>query len=421
MEKDDALRRKLAQTFEDFEVEPNPKAWENIRVALQPERKKRRFILWFWLSMLSLPLGAGFLRMGGLLLERSMTASFVLQTKTAAVAPKLQKSTLPSLQMHGPVAGGPLLQKDNAVIHLKDRLTTQARVQPAVLSDKNAHFTPNTNAVQKQDPTPKSTMIPVMESEEKGIDPLDLIVQSLQAVPLGNNRVAEASISLLLGASLPALSTSLFDDRQPSPIVQRARRRRVFTGSFRVLSSYQRLETQQYQQVAASNIQTESVLSPRRLGTDLSLGAQLYVGKRSDVGFSLHWMNLPYRQHYTLRNLNQVQITIQPDQQYKMEASFAGEVNQTSRLNFVGLQVEYGYTLRFLNKPVRLFAGGQGMLSSSTRNPQAWAVAGLDIPLGTGRFLLSPSFQYQFTQMELSDHLIKAQLYTIGLGLKTKF
>lgn len=420
MKKDDALRRKLAQTFEDFEVEPGAEAWGNIRAAIQPKRKRRRFALWFWLAMLSLPIGAGLLRLGGQSLEQSLTMNVVVQPEQRGHALTLVTRSHISalkavlLQRHLPVT-----TRSGANTEGQGYLNAPAMQQPAGSSI-------NTGLVPAMiEPTKKAALpaiISVNETLVKAIDPLEIVVQALERVPYFNKAPFDNPVSFLPVDSLQALTERLDTVwALPAPIVQRARKTHTFTAAFQVLSSYQNLEAQPQPQVAARNFQTVAALHPQRLGTALSIGYRVSRWKHADLGVALNWTNLPYREQYTLQNLNQVQVTVQSDNQYKMETTLMRKVDQTSRLNFVGLQLEYGYTLRLLHRPVRLFAGGQGTLLVNTRQAQAWAVAGLEIPIGSSRFLLTPNIQYQLNSSNLSDQLLKARFYTLGLGLKTRF
>ena len=58
MKKDDELRRKFAERFEDFEAEPQEESWEKIREAIQPKRKRRAIWLFFGWGCLALLIGA---------------------------------------------------------------------------------------------------------------------------------------------------------------------------------------------------------------------------------------------------------------------------------------------------------------------------------------------------------------------------
>ncbi len=420
MKKDDALRRKLAQTFDDFEVEPGAEAWGNIRAAIQPKRKRRRFALWFWLAMLSLPIGAGLLRLGGQSLEQSLTMNVVVQPEQRGHALTLVTRSHISalkavlLQRHLPVT-----TRSGANTEGQGNLNAPAMQQPAGSSI-------NTGLVPAMiEPTKKAALpaiISVNETLVKAIDPLEIVVQALERVPYFNKAPFDNPVSFLPVDSLQALTERLDTVwALPAPIVQRARKTHTFTAAFQVLSSYQNLEAQPQPQVAARNFQTVAALHPQRLGTALSIGYRVSRWKHADLGVALNWTNLPYREQYTLKNLNQVQVTVQSDNLYKMETTIVRKVNQTSRLNFIGLQLEYGYSLRLLQRPVRLFTGGQGTLLVNTRQAQAWAVAGLEVPIGSSRFLLVPNIQYQLNSSDLSDQLLKARFYTLGLGLKTRF
>lgn len=424
MKKDDALRRKLAQTFEDFEVEPGAEAWGNIRAAIQPKRKRRRFALWFWLAMLSLPIGAGLLRLGAHSLEQSLTMSVVVQPEQRGHALTLVtrshisalKATL--LQRHQPVTTRSVANTEGQG-YLNASVRQQGEIPPAS-SSINTGLAPVIIEPTKKAALP--AIISVNETLVKAIDPLELVVLALEKVPFANNSAFETPVSFLPVDSLQVFAQPTATNRVlPAPIVQRARKTHTFTAAFQVLSSYQNLEAQPHPQVAARNFQTVAALDPQRLGMALSIGYRVSRWKHADLGVALNWTNLPYREQYTLKNLNQVAVTVQSDNQYKMETTILRKVDQTSRLNFVGLQLEYGYTLRLLHRPVRLFAGGQGTLLVHTRQAQAWAVAGLEVPIGRSRFLLTPNIQYQLNSSDLSDQLLKARFYTLGLGLKTRF
>lgn len=423
MKKDDALRQKLAQTFEDFEVEPNAEAWGNIRAAIQPQRKKRRFALWLWMAILSLPIGAGLLRLGGQSLEQSLAMNAgtqpALRGHALTLVTRSRKSALSavSMQRRQPETTQPVA--NTAAAGALNTPTMQQGMY-APIFNKNTRFAPVPTEIIKNSDAP--AIISVHETLVKAIDPLESVVEALERVQYYNNAPFENPVSFLPVDSIQALTQRpATNGSLPAPVVQRARKTHTFTVAFQALSSYQNLETQPHPQVAARNFQTVAALHPQRLGTALSIGYRVARWKHADLGIALNWTNLPYREQYTLKNLNQVQVTVQSDNVYKMETTIVRKVNQTSRLNFIGLQLEYGYSLRLLQRPVRLFTGGQGTLLVNTRQAQAWAVAGLEVPIGSSRFLLVPNIQYQLNSSDLSDQLLKARFYTLGLGLKTRF
>lgn len=423
MKKDDALRQKLAQTFEDFELEPREETWDNIRTAIQPKRKKRRFALWLWMAILSLPIGAELLRLGGQSLEQSLATNVVAQPELRGHALTLVArshiSALQSMRIKHRQPGITRSVANTAVERTLNALAMQQGLN-APIFNKNTRLAPAIDGSTKNAALP--TIISVNETLVKAIDPLEWVVQSLEKVPYANNAAFKNPVSFLPVDSLQVFTQPTATNRAlPAPIVQRARKTHTFTVAFQVLSSYQNLETQPNPQLAARNFQTVAALNPQRLGTALSIGYRVAKWKCADLGVALNWTNLPYREQYSLQNLNQVQVTVQSDNLYKIETTIVRKVNQTTRLNFMGLQLEYGYTLHLLQRPIRFYAGGQGTLLANTRKAQAWAVAGLEVPIGSRRFLLVPNIQYQLSSSDLSAQLLKARFYTLGLGLKTRF
>jgi hypothetical protein len=424
MKKDDNLRQKLAQTFDDFELEPRAETWEHIRVAIQPKRKKRRLALGFWLALLSLPIGAGLLRLGGQSLgqslEMNVSAQPAMQGKALTLVTRLRKSAFSAVPVLRRLPDTTLSAANTAEAAGALNASTTLQGMYAPVFNKNTRLAPVSTEIIKKSDAP--FIISVPESLVKAIDPLELVLQSLEKVPYYNNAPFENPVSFLPVDSVQAIMLQpATNGPLPAPVVQRARKTHTFTVAFQVLSTYQNLETQPHPKVAARDFQTVAALDPKRLGTALSVGYRVARWKHADLGVALNWTNLPYREQYTLKNLNQVQVTVQSDNQYKMESTFMRKVNQTSRLNFIGLQLEYGYSFRLLQRPIRFYAGGQGTLLTNNRQAQAWAVAGLEIPIGSSRFLLAPNVQYQLTTLDLSDHLLKARFYTLGLGLKTRF
>jgi len=420
MKKDDNLRQKLAQTFDDFELEPRAETWDNIRAAIQPKRKKRRFAFWFWVAILSLPIGAGLLRLGGQSLEMNAGTQPALRGHALTLVTRLRKSALSaeSMQRRQQETTRSVANTAAAVGDLNASTTLQGMNTP--IFNKNTRFAPVPTEIIKNSDAP--AIISVHETLVKAIDPLEDVVEALERVPYYNNAPFENPISFLPVDSIQALTQRpATNGALPAPVVQRARKTHTFMVAFQVLSSYQNLEAQPHPKVAARNFQTVAALDPQRLGTALSIGYRIARGKHADLGVALNWTNLPYRARYSLQNLNQVQVTVQSDNLYKMETTIVRKVNQTSRLNFIGLQLEYGYSFRLLQRSIRFYAGGQGTLLANTRQTQAWAVAGLEVPIGNSRFLLTPNIQYQLTTLDLSDHLLKARFYTLGLGLKTRF
>src|SRR4051794_24197905 len=73
-----------------FEMKPKPEVWQNVRNAIQEPRRKRRFVLWFWL----LPLG---LLGGSIAFYLLYPTSELMQVKKAV--PTLQKASETTTQL----------------------------------------------------------------------------------------------------------------------------------------------------------------------------------------------------------------------------------------------------------------------------------------------------------------------------------
>src|SRR3954453_6042836 len=73
-----------------FEMKPMPEVWQNVRNAIQEPRRKRRFVLWWWL----LPLG---LLGGSFVFYILYTNSELMRVKKAV--PTLQKASETATQL----------------------------------------------------------------------------------------------------------------------------------------------------------------------------------------------------------------------------------------------------------------------------------------------------------------------------------
>jgi hypothetical protein len=235
-----------------------------------------------------------------------------------------------------------------------------------------------------------------------------------------NLKVEQLTLLPLRAVPLREDTTQQHLDLIPLDDLKKSKRRKGreggWTVDFTTLFSYQLTQSRVHEGKIATNISNLPSFDAQRLGTSLAIGYQIPLKKRSDCSIALAWTNLPYRAQYDRASANQVQINFQSNNQYTTKRITESAVNDAYRLNLWGLQLNYGYTFSVLDKKIRVFAGGEGLLYD--RNPELWGSAGLNIPLGKSKFQLMPVFKYQFKAMEQPDLLLKTKLYTVGLGIK---
>ncbi len=204
-------------------------------------------------------------------------------------------------------------------------------------------------------------------------------------------------------------------------VLRKQHHKSVIVAGVSILSAFQIMEAQSYNSLTANNIHRYPAFDAGRLGWSLSAGYRVHLRGRSELHAGLVWMNLPYRASYTVANTAQLKIEVTSDATYRAAPVAVGETSETRRLNWGGIQLDYGYTIPFFRRQLRLYAGGSGLLSSANNKPEGWGRAGLEIPLYKDRLVIAPVYQYQFSQIAQSDHLLKTRLYTLGIDIKTKF
>ncbi|HAD11485.1 MAG TPA: hypothetical protein DCF33_03505 [Saprospirales bacterium] len=405
MNKEDATRKKFAERFENFEAEPQEKSWEIIQEAIRPKRKKRALWLFFGWGCLALLMGA--------------ISWYWLQKPVAGIAsrPAFQTpvhpapSTAPEVLPVQPAQILPgqsgLSASDKpvqAVIHQKN-VSTELTAVKVVADDKvlfvNASQTPSAQSV----------------------------VPEAEAVTTAEPAQAPAPVSLLNLPGLPippfptqTVTKQLSSQTSPVPVPKAVSRRRgAFFAEGALLSSYQLMQAQAYNGLSASGFSTLPSLDGRRLGATLALGYQIPIFKKAEIHAAIRWMNLPYRASYTVSNNHQLEVEILPGAQYRVAPKVLGEVSAEKRLNYWGLQLDYGRYYRLFNHKIRVYVGGESLWREGSKQPDFWALAGVNIPLGLWRLELAPAFSCQLNRIEQEDHLIKTRLYTLGLGIKTTF
>ena len=464
MKKDDTTRQKLAKVFEDFEAEPQPETWEHIRAAIQ-KKKKKRPILWLFFGIgLALLISIGFY-------IRTSAKQSPLHTSTNKTLPTnsgASGATERAIPQNVASQVSPKVAGDNGVYHnqptsvatngkapfeqQKNLGQTTNNNQPTdVVTYEKVPFEQQKNLGQttnNNQPTDVVTYgkVPFEQQEnlsqstnENGADRLVLSsdfstkkvdtpavsvlekdVITAKNVLQNNLKVEQLTLLPLRAVPLREDTTQQHLDLIPLDDLKKSKRRKGreggWTVDFTTLFSYQLTQSRVHEGKIATNISNLPSFDAQRLGTSLAIGYQIPLKKRSDCSIALAWTNLPYRAQYDRASANQVQINFQSNNQYTTKRITESAVNDAYRLNLWGLQLNYGYTFSVLDKKIRVFAGGEGLLYD--RNPELWGSAGLNIPLGKSKFQLMPVFKYQFKAMEQPDLLLKTKLYTVGLGIK---
>jgi hypothetical protein len=453
MKKDDTTRQKLAKVFEDFEAEPQPETWEHIRAAIQ-KKKKKRPILWLFFGIgLALLITIGFY-------IRTSAKQSPLHTSTNKTLPTnsgASGATERAIPQNVPPHVSPKVAGDNGVYHNQPTsVATNGKAafeqqenlgqstnnnQPTdVVTYGKAPFEQQENLSQSTNnnqPTDVVTYGKAAFEQQENLgqstnnnQPTDVVTYGKAAFEqqenLGQSTNENGADRLVLSSDFstkkvdtPAVSV-LEKPLDPLDDLKKSKRQKGreggWTVSFTTLFSYQLTQSRVHEGKIATNISNLPSFDAQRLGTSLAIGYQIPLKKRSDCSIALAWTNLPYRAQYDRASANQVQINFQSNNQYTTKRITESAVNDAYRLNLWGLQLNYGYTFNVLDKKIRVFAGGEGLLYD--RNPELWGSAGLDIPLGKSKFQLMPVFKYQFKAMEQPDLLLKTKLYTVGLGIK---
>ncbi|MEI6411112.1 MAG: hypothetical protein WCR52_17120 [Bacteroidota bacterium] len=445
MKKDDELRRKWADKFDDYEQEPQAETWENIRKAIQPKRKRRFFWLFYWAMGLGLLLGAGQVVYksggretgdggrwtgdggrrtgdgggltgdgGGLMGDGGrLTGDGVAtenQVETASTIGKNDKINLG-------IDARRSIQKDIIGV-------SKTALYPLGAVTEGGQTSSAASEMFRPDASAGALAI----SGQVGNDSL-LAVQNInnQALVSEVLKIDTTKLASLSALPLPIIGIINPPKQLPFPpsspvVVQRKpQRKAVFTADISVLSAFQLMESQWIKGVGATDIQVLPALDARRLGVSLSAGFRLPLGQRGTVDLGLNWMNLPYRAVYSEARTNQVKVDIQSGVQYRVSPTPTRDISDAKRLNWFGAQFDYGYNVSIFKQKIRVFAGAEGLWSVQAAEPEMWGRAGFGIPVGNGRYQIVPVFKYQFNRIEQPDGLLKTRLYALGLGVKRIF
>lgn len=426
MKKDDELRRKLTEAFEDFEAEPQAESWENIRKAIRPKRKKRVIWLFWGLGCLVFLVGLGLYALQTSALVHApiqQTASETTMALRPDQSPKsAQSSKLEINATNTPRPGGGLteIQSINPVNSARPSAKQPKAVSPTALSELKVG--PQTHGIKVE-----------QEAKMQGLDvELEALTAALQTpapMPEFIPETDPVSIQVLSLLPIQEIPVVAEDKKMPSglfgfstPVAkQSSRTKGKFTAGVALLSTYQIMQSQAHNGLRAADIHLLSALDAHRLGSSWSVGYQLPLRRNSDLHAAITWMNLPYRAEYSVNNTHQLNIEILSATQYRISPHAVGEVSTLKRLNYLGFQLDYGHSFKFFNRKIRAFSGGEGLWSVAESKPEFWALAGLNIPLGLWKFQLAPVFKYQFNRIEQADQLVKTRLYTLGLGIQTTF
>jgi FtsZ-interacting cell division protein ZipA len=464
MKKDDKIRQKLAKVFDDFEAEPQPETWEHIRAAIQ-KKKKKRPILWFFFAIgFALLVGIGFYTRTTAKqadaaqptprtsTEKTLPTDSGLSSATERTTPQNSVSNKGFTNESAPYVA----QKgagDNGVHHnqpttrimnTKSSFEQQENTSQETNNNQPKSLVMNTKTSFEQQENPSQetnnnqptslvmdTKAPFGQQENPSLEtnnnqPKSMVMDTKTSLEqqenLGQPALENGSGGVVLS---PELSTAKVDTQAVAPLdplddLEKSKRQKGREGGwtidFTTLFSYQLTQSRVHEGKIATNISNLPSFDAQRLGTSLAIEYQIPLKKRSDCSIALAWTNLPYRAQYDRASANQVQINFQSNNQYTVKRITESAVNDAYRLNLWGLQLQYGYTFSVLDKKIRVFAGGEGVLYK--QSPELWGSAGLNIPLGKSKFQLMPVFKYQFKAMEQPDHLLKTKLYTVGLGIK---
>ena len=425
MKKDDELRRKFAERFEDFEAEPQEESWEKIREAIQPKRKRRAIWLFFGRGCLALLIGAI-----GLFWSQKPSAGMASNPNPSPVT--LERATSPQTpaQLQPPALETQMPETVQMPVKTRSQ-TLPSRSQVSSLSTPdaapvNAVNSTLSSTTSKTEILDKKLSINALETNPVSSESPESIILEAAEIPQAPPPISTLALNSLPLLSIPFVPTTkeptLRTLPTPTPTSPHPfKRKGAFTAGISLLSSYQIMQAQSYNGLSATDFSVLPALDARRLGTSLSLGYRKPIFRNSEVHAAISWMNLPYRAEYTVSDPHQLEIEILSGAQYRVSPKVLGQISEQKRLKYWGLQLDYGHTYRLFNQKIRVFAGGEGLWQTSSKQPEFWALAGLNVPLGLWRLELAPVFKYQFNRIEQADHLVKTRLYTIGLGIQTTF
>jgi hypothetical protein len=438
MKKDDELRRKWADKFDDYEQEPQAETWENIRKEIQPKRKRRFFWLFYWVVGFGLLLGAGqFVYKNGGWLTVDGGREIVDDGRETVDG---GWETVDGGRWTGDGVATEKQVETASTIGKNDKinLRTDARqpIQKAVTGISKPALYPSGGVTEAPQPSsaatgmfkPDASAGALAISGQVGNDSLPA-GQNIENEVLDSEVLKIDTTKLASLSALPLPVIGIINPSRPSPfpssspvvVQQKHQRKTVFTADISVLSAFQLMESQWTKGVGATDIQVLPTFDARRLGASLSAGFRLPLGQRGTVDLGLNWMNLPYRAVYSEAHTNQVQVDIQSAVQYRVSPTHTRDIAVAKRLNWFGAQFDYGYNLSIFKQKIRVFAGAEGLWSVQAAEPELWSRTGFGIPLGSGRYQIVPVFKYQFNRIEQPDGLLKTRLYALGLGVKRIF
>ncbi len=414
MKKDDELRKKLTDLLEDYEAEPEEKTWENIRAAIQPERRRKPWLPfffgaalitasvggWWWLLPENNSRGAAryvphasevvghrFLA-GRMYSGKPVRTALAHPERTAVVS-----VTATTLTKH--TKNAPLGPNDIAALPLSASVTTKVNIPGIAPSNpETALYTPVFAASSPE--TPHFAPVKAISL---------LATTEMQLLPSRNNPPI-----------MPPPAEALYRLRTPY------RPLNYWMAGVQVLQTGQTMTALTYDERTATRIRQRRGVSPQRTGISVGMGYRRALRTRFDVGFSANWTNIPLETRYDVATLKEFDVSIKGNDQFEVTPRTEFTVDQIRRLNLAALNAETGYTFRLHRRYIRLGAGaGANFTLNSDEKPQLWWFTGLETPIGYSKYIFSVGYRRMQGQMLQPDQLLSTRLHTLEVGVKKKF
>lgn len=416
MKKDDELRKKLTALLEDYEAEPEEKTWENIRAAIQPERRRKPWLPFFF--------GVGLA-----LLMASVAGWWLLPNNDTRMAARYV-SHASDVVGHRPHAGRLAAYNGKTVrttLHQPERAVLGAKTSvTAAKRTKNMRLPPNDIAAR-----PLSASV-TTKVNTPGVAPVTLEIPfSAPAAPVFSPEMPllnpEKALHLLATPAMQLLPSRKNTPIMPAPAEALSRLRTPYRplhywmGGIQLLQTGQTMRALTHDEQTATHIRRRGI-SPQRTGFLVEMGYRRAFRTHFDVGIGANWTNIPLETRYDVATLKEFDISINGNDQFEVTPRTQYTVDQKRRLNLAALNAETGYTFRLHRRYIRWGAGaGAYFILNSGEQPQWWWFTGLETPIGYSKYLFSVGYRRMRGQLIQPDQLLSTRLQAVEIGLKRKF
>jgi hypothetical protein len=417
MKKDDELRKKLTALLEDYEAEPEEKTWGNIRAAIQPERRRKPWLPFFFgigLALLIASVAGWWLfpennervaacyvpHASGVLGHRAHAGWLaVFVGNTLRTVPTQPGRTIIGIKTSGAAA------KHAKNVHLAQHNIV---VRPLSASGTTAVNIPVPAVVPSETPF-SAPAAPDFSQEMRLLNP-------------------EKAIGMLATPTVLPLPSRKSTPSMPAPLEAQYRLRTPYrplnywTIGGQLLHTSQTMTALTHDEHTATNIRQRRGMSPQRTGISVGVGYRRALRARFDVGLGAQWTNIPLETRYDVATLKEFDVLINGNDQFEVKPRTQFTVDQNRRLNQAALHAEAGYTFRLHRRYLRWGAGAGGNITfQSGEQPQFWWFTGLETPIGYSKYVFSAGYRRMQGQFVQPDQLLSTRLHAVEIGLKRKF